>query len=398
MGALSTALLCAALAQAGSISIPGTPASAWTTTSRAFAAVGRDASVEQFEDARGQAELTARDRIDVPQATYGDRGSFNAEVRLGLVDYRIELVTVGAPPYHRDENGRLVQTGSRNIFPFPTGGGVELGNVLFGRTGVGLLPLAPAQAGISLFGTARVIRDGIVVDEESPIEVIALATGVHADDETHRRLPAGREGDTELIVYLPQVASDLVPNHFLLFVFEDVAIEVAGQRLPQVATVPTEVVPPPGVLPRIAALQNIPPLSGPNFQGFATSPATQDNVPIGPSPTPSTPEPLNATPALPLPQGESLPNTATAQVQGMGVSSPPPTLPVGITPLNASPATNPTAPSVQPGNATAALPLPPTVQPLNSQPALTGPGTATSSTAVGGAGAAGTVAPPGTAP
>ncbi|MBX5480972.1 MAG: hypothetical protein IRZ16_03860 [Myxococcaceae bacterium] len=403
MGSFSVGLIAAVLSAApgngGTFSFEGIRGEATTLSPRAFAAVGVDPSVEQFAEASGQAELRVRDRIDILNATYGDQAQFSARVRVGLDEYRIELRTVGAPP---------VEGGVRDLrLGFPIGGGVRSVPVVFGRTGIGFSRIAPARAAFALFGTARVVRNGLELERAAPIEVFALATGVHADDDTHRRLPAARAGDTELWVYVPSIRSPKVPNGYLLFVFEDVGLVFNGRPLPQVATVATEVQQVlPGYVPTVANLAELPVLQPPDFGGFAGDvTVTADNLPVGATATPRAVDPLNAQPATPLTRGGPI-LTETTRVGGptVGATLPATPLPEGVPPLTtaappATPSTSPAqGPTVAPLNAGAAAPLPQTVTPLGATGATSGPGISTGApvpgltpgSAPGGAGTAST--------
>lgn len=378
MGAFTGLLLAAAVAQGGGFSFKGTEAGAKTTSSRAFVATGADPTVEQFEDAQGEAVLQVRDRVAIPAASYGDQGDFSARVRLGLDEYRIELIAVGAPP--------VVNEGRRLPFAFPTEGGVRLADVVFGRSGIGIPRTAPARSGIALFGTARIVRNGLVVDEAAPVQLLALATGVHADDDTHRRLRAARAGDNELWIYVPEIRSGLVPNRYLLVVFEDVALSVAGRSIRAFATVPTEQAGVAGVVPSVENLAELTTLEPPAFEGFRADAVTRDEVPADPIRPPRSVDPLNSAPSAPLPRSPDVVDDPLATNAGpiFSATQPASPLPQGITPGNAqtdvgiasvtSPANGPV---VSPLNSTGAPPLFQTVTPLTATGAGFGPGITT---------------------
>lgn len=369
MGAFTSLVAAAALAQAGGFSFDGIQAEAETTGQNAFIATGADPSVQQFGEARGEARLVTEDRIGVPRATYGDKAQFAAVIRSGLVEYRIELLEAGAPPVDGEAQPPPFAT--------PLEGGVRTSDVVFGRTGMGPAGMPPARSATSIFGRAQITRNGVVVDPAAPVQIHALATGVHADDDTRRRLPAARAEDTELIVYAPRIASDLVPNGYLLVTFEDVAISVAGRRVPSTGYVATSFELRPGTLPIVAELEDVPDLTPPNFAGFAQAPAAVDVVPIPGTDAPGSPQALNATPAVPLPQTVDVLNEATV-TDGPTVGATQEAVPLPPTPgaLNAQPGTTGfggAVPGVQPLNATPATPLPPGVAPLFGGPDVVPP-------------------------
>lgn len=356
---VSTWVMLAMVSQVGGFSFNGPAGSVETTSERAFIAAGSDPTVDAFTDARGAAELSIQDRVRVPNATYGDEARFRAQLRVGLDEYRISLVQVGADPR------------SPSMFGHPLGGGVAVDARVFGRTGIGPPRQAPARAAFSVFGYARVVRNGLLVAERAPIQIFALATGIHADDDTHRRLREGRPRDLELVVYLPQIGSDLVPGNFLLATFEDVSIRLEGNALRADAEVEVEQ---PGIVSIAPTADTLPP---PLFEGFSQSPETSDGVPLVAAPLPGTPQPLNAQPALPLTDTVDPLQTPTAP-DTIAIGATQEALPLldGVDPLNASGAAplGGNTPTPAPLNSQPATPLLDGVQPLNAAPALIGTG------------------------
>lgn len=359
MGGISTVILVSALAQVGGFSFSGPTGEVETTSERAFIATGADPTVDAFTDARGAAELTLQDRVKVPSATYGDEARFRAQLRVGLDEYRISLTQVGADPK------------ARSMFGHPLGGGVAVDTRIFGQTGIGPPRQAPARAAFAVFGYARVVRNGLLVAERAPIQIFALATGIHADDDTHRRLREGRPRDLELVVYVPHIGSDLVPGNYLLATFEDVAIRLEGNALRAETNVRVEQ---PGIVSIAPSRQNVPP---PLFEGFADSPETADGVPLVATPFPGTPQPLNADPALPFPDAvDPLATPTTTDTVSVGATQEALPLLDGVDPLNATGAAPPTGTTATPAplNAQPALPFPQGVTPLNTVPDLVGTG------------------------
>lgn len=369
MVSLITAYVAAGLLAAApaSFSFDGVEAEAHAGSSRAFIATGPEATVDSFLEARGEARAEVRERINVPVATYGDQGRFEAELRAGVDSFRISLDVVGAPP--------SAEGAPRGLpFAVPIAGGVRLNQVVLGGTGMGPRS-APARAAFVLFGRARIERNGVTIAEDAPVQILALATGVHADDDTHRRLPAARGGDTELIVYAPQLESGLWAQGYFYAVFEDVSLEYAGRSIPSEASVAVSGTGGAGQLPEVAQLSDVPPLAPPAFEGFAEA-AAPDAVPLAALPFPETPQPLNATPATPLPETTDVPNTATG---GAGPTTPATLpavpLPQAIPPANTTPdaVPPPGGPTVPPANAAPATPLITTPSPAGATPGTSAP-------------------------
>ena len=66
-------------------------------------------------------------------------------------------------------------------------GGVRLNANVFGRTGLGP-PLTSARAAIAVWGIGSVTRNGETLSGPCAYEVMALASGFHADDDTFTAL------------------------------------------------------------------------------------------------------------------------------------------------------------------------------------------------------------------
>ncbi|MGA9521735.1 MAG: hypothetical protein WBV82_09735, partial [Myxococcaceae bacterium] len=318
-------------------------ASARTSTPRAFVATGGDPTAESFVDALGQASVQVIDRVDQRDAPVGDAATMSATARVGVDIWRITSQSVGQP-----QN--------------PVGGGVRVGELVFGRTGQPFRGAPAAVSAFSLLGTARVELNGRVVAEDAPLQVFALTTGVHADDDTHRRMRNARAGDLELLVLLPQLPRDVSPNGFLMLVYEDVEIEVQSHSVPSARYVPT-------VSPlNPEDIGNDPfGLRAPEFREAARSPAAGDLVPLLPVALIATPRPLNSAPAQTLIQGVDVEQNGPAPLIGGAVdpSSPAGSLPQGIAALQGSPRPL-IGGAVDPSYPAGTLPL--GIAPLNTQP------------------------------
>ncbi len=362
--AVSTALTATFLAQpGGALPDAGVPAAAQASSAggEVFLSTGADPSVDQSQNARGEASLEVRDRTDDPKALHGDAVRFSATLREGVDRFTVEVTQAGVPD---GTDLRLLGVAA------PLRGGVQVGPVVFGRTGLGPVGLPPARAAIAVVGVGRVLHNGRVIAQRAPVQIFALAAGIHADDDTHRRLPAARAQDTELVVYVPSVPSDVLPG-YLLAVFENPAISIRDQQVPRLAQVPvtqTQVSTGGGggfLSGTDASTELAPPLfEGARDELPLTVPGAIPAVPL-----PASPAPLNAAPARPLlptpPPGQA---PLLAPAAPIGVTLPVTPLPVGIPPANAQTGPN-GAPSLpQPLNAAPAAPLPPGIPPANAAP------------------------------
>ncbi|NVJ28093.1 hypothetical protein HUW62_43485, partial [Myxococcus sp. AM011] len=98
-GPLTTFLLSGLLAAGpGGFTFEGRQASARTEHPDGFFIQGPLPFTDLAETGRGSAELTVEDRVDLPEATYGDKAAFSSLFRLGATDYRVELSHAGFPP------------------------------------------------------------------------------------------------------------------------------------------------------------------------------------------------------------------------------------------------------------------------------------------------------------
>jgi hypothetical protein len=355
---ISSLLTTALLAQAPAEGVAG-----WARAvgNEAFVNVGADPSVDQSTAARGEARLEVRDRVDDARAPSGDEARFSATVVMGVDRFTVELLSVGAP--------EGATPGDLGIAA-PLQGGVRVGPVVFGATGLGPPGMAAARAAISVVGVGRVSQNGRVIAARTPLQVFALAAGIHADDDTARRLPLARWGDQELVVYLPRVQSDQLPG-YLLAVFENPVIAVADSELPGVARIGvTESQRPTGGAVALGAgLPGLDAVTPPDFRGALgdlalTPPATLPAVPL-----PRTVDPANAAPAIPFPAPVGLPARAPLlDPTADPVTLPAVPLPAGIPPAGTTPLPGGAPPSPAPANAAPATPLPQGIPPANVVP------------------------------
>src|SRR5687767_10407283 len=102
----------------------GLEATAETSSREAFVAVGESPQVDRHEDALGDARLSVQNLINGRDATYGDRGLFEARIDVGLDTWEIEALTVGAPPVVMRDGDETRAMPSSLRFAWPTAGGV----------------------------------------------------------------------------------------------------------------------------------------------------------------------------------------------------------------------------------------------------------------------------------
>ncbi|NTX36236.1 hypothetical protein HUA74_14005 [Myxococcus sp. CA051A] len=235
-GPLTAFLLSGLLAAGpGGFTFEGRQASARTEQPDAFFIQGPLPFTDLAESGRGSADLTVEDRVDAPEATYGDKASFFASFRLGATDYRVELSQAGFPPAQA-----LAQAPSRPLPPPPphtVAGGVLLNVPLYGNSGLGWSAMTRTHAAVAVWGVGSVWRNGRLLTDTAFVHVGALDAGAFADDDTHRMLRQARVGDAELVVLVWNLPPEAEPRGFLQFIFEDVAIQVDGVSVRSVAVV-----------------------------------------------------------------------------------------------------------------------------------------------------------------
>lgn len=254
-GILSSLVLTGLLSAAPvGFSFDGPEATARTVGNVGYFTQGPAPFTDLFERGRGSAELSVRDRIADPRATYGDSARLVATFDIAGDTYRVELDRAGFPP------------GPIGAPAQPIAGGVVLNQDIHGGAPLGSYSMSRERAAVALWGVGRVWRNGELLTDSAVIHAAALAWGAHADDDTFRVLPVARPGDTELDVLVWNLPRGLEPRGFIQFDFEDVAITVAGTDVPAVAVVPTAgvyvgVAPPSSPVPDGTSLGAVPNIS-----------------------------------------------------------------------------------------------------------------------------------------
>jgi hypothetical protein len=347
------------LAQVGGVSFSGTKVSASDKNGSAFVMTGVDPTADEWRPTLGHVSLSVDDRVEMPNATFGDQGTLHAEVRDADGDsWTVDLDRPGFPV-------RAGQPASpvRGWLRFPMAGGVLTDTDLQGFTGVGLLRGPQVHAAAAVWGEGTVRLNGQVVTEHALVEADALTAAAHSDDGTFRTLREARPGDAEVVVYVANLPVQSAPRGFLLFGFEDVDVSVGGSAVASQLTVPnsgqspTEITAPTGPVNAASPVLGV---GGSGSAGTSSSagntaaangtfsspgiPASptvanngQTTTPLVPTPTPSnagaatplpqTPAPANSAPATPLPTSPTpITGTAVPSTPGAGAS---PTADVG---------------------------------------------------------------------
>lgn len=224
-GPFTTFFLSGLLAAApGGFTFEGREASARTEQPDGFFVQGSLPFTDLAESGTGSASLTVEDRVSLPGATYGDKGTLEASFRLGATEYRVELTRPGFPPDPgQGGSGRLPRPPQHAI-----GGGVLLDVPLYGDSGLGWTAMTRTHAAVAVWGVGSVWRNGQLLTDTAFVHAAALAAGAYADDDTHRLLRQARYDDTELVVLVWNLPPRIEPRGFIQFVFEDVAIDVGG--------------------------------------------------------------------------------------------------------------------------------------------------------------------------
>ncbi|MFB1484357.1 hypothetical protein, partial [Corallococcus sp. RDP092CA] len=189
------------------------------------------------ERGTGQASLSVQDRVGVANATFGDKAELSASLRVGGTEYRVELTQAGFPP--AQAMSRVPAGPLPPPPPHLVEGGVLMGTPLYGETGIGWRATTRAHAAMAVWGIGSVWRNGTLLTDSALIHAAALDAGTFADDDTKRLLREARPGDAELVVVVWNLPPQAEPRGFIQFLFDDVAIDVDGARVPSVAVVPT---------------------------------------------------------------------------------------------------------------------------------------------------------------
>ncbi|RKH53277.1 hypothetical protein D7Y23_04185 [Corallococcus sp. AB050B] len=220
------------------------------------------------ERGTGQVSMSVEDRVGIPNATFGDKAQLSASLRVGGTEYRVELTQVGFPPVQamaRAPTGPLPPPP-----PHLIEGGVLMGTPIYGETGLGWRATTRAHAAMAVWGIGSVWRNGTLLTDSALVHAAALDAGTFSDDDTTRLLRDARPGDAEVVVVVWNLPPRAEPRGFIQFLFDNVAIDVDGTRVPSLAVVPNT-----GELPAsLAALTPVAPtafpaavapVSGPRF-------------------------------------------------------------------------------------------------------------------------------------
>jgi hypothetical protein len=218
-------------------SFDGSEVTARTVGNVGFFTQGAVPYTDLFERGTGSAELSVRERIADPRATYGDVGRLVATFDIAGDTYRVELDQAGFPPAQALA-GRPVMGPLPGAPAQPIGGGVVLNQDMHGGAVLGSSNTSRVRAAAAVWGVGRVWRNGELLTDAALIHAAALERGAHADDESFRTLPVARPGDTELDVLVWNLPREAEPRGFIQFGFDDVAITVNGTDVPAVAAVP----------------------------------------------------------------------------------------------------------------------------------------------------------------
>ena len=229
---VATGLLAAPAA--GDFTFEGPEATARTRSSVGFFAQGAAPFPNFFERGYGSAELTVMDRTVAPGASYGDTARLAARIRVGGVEYQVELTQAGFAPQQAGS------AAAERPLPRPghsVEGGVILDRDVNGNSGLGWPVTTRVHAAAAVWGVGSVSLNGRLITDSAVIHVAALSHGAQADDDTHLTLPVAREGDTELHVLVWNLPTSAEPRGFIQFSFDDVEISLADQPVRAVASV-----------------------------------------------------------------------------------------------------------------------------------------------------------------
>jgi hypothetical protein len=319
-GTLTSILLSGVLAAApggDGFTFEGREASARTEQPDGYFFQGTLPFGDLTERGTGQASLSVQDRVGIANATFGDKATLTASLRIGGSDYRVELTQTGFPPAQA-----MARAPSGPLPPAPPHlieGGVLMGTPLYGETGIGWRATTRAHAAMAVWGIGSVWRDGKLLTDSALVHAAALDAGTYADDDTKRLLREARPGDAELVVVAWNLPVQAEPRGFIQFLYDNVAIEVDGSRVPSVAVVPTS-----GELPASLAQLTpvsptafspaVAPMSPPNF-AQATQQGTGGAGAAGTVTTPQAPGAAGTT-TVTTPQAPALPSDSPSTYSG----------------------------------------------------------------------------------
>jgi hypothetical protein len=239
-GPISSILLSGFLAAApggDGFTFEGREASARTEQPDAYFFQGPLPFSDLTERGSGQATLTVEDRVGLASATFGDKAQLTATLRIGGADYRVELTQAGFPPTQamaRPPAGPLPEPP-----PHLIQGGVLMGTPLYGDSGIGWRATTRAHAAMAVWGIGSVWRNGTLLTDSALVHAAALDAGTYSDDDNKQLLREARPGDAELMVVVWNLPPQADSRGFLQFLYDNVAIDVDGARVPSVARVPT---------------------------------------------------------------------------------------------------------------------------------------------------------------
>jgi len=229
MGALSALLLAAAAAAAPAAPAPARDAFRFDGPEASATADGGPAVLRlggTLREGTGSAFLRGEDRVRAREMTYGDAGELWMRVAVGGDVYRVELDAVGFPPEQALPKGsrrswwRRVEAPPRSP-ERGVEGGVVLGRVVNGGSGLGLRDMPARRAAVALWGIGRLYRNDELVAARARIAAQALPGQQEVSKEGTLR---ARSGGNQLDVFVDGVRAGVAKAGFLHFVIEGVAI------------------------------------------------------------------------------------------------------------------------------------------------------------------------------
>lgn len=229
MGAGSALLLAAAFAAApapDAFRFDGPSASATVGGGHVALRVGG-----AVREGTGSGFLRGEDRVRGREMTYGDAGELWMRAQAGGDVYRVELDAVGFPPeaaLPRGAGSRRAWWRKPEAAPRRPDGGVEggvvLGRVVNGGSGLGVRDMPARRAAVALWGIGRVYRNDELVAPRARI----VAEALPAEAPPPREGALAAQGTRpELDVFVDQVPAEVAPGGVMHFVLEGAAISEA---------------------------------------------------------------------------------------------------------------------------------------------------------------------------